>query len=346
MKISYKTRKRLQRLGIICGVLAIVAIVLCGGWVVWAGRYITYTQAGARLDMNITPIPQGILAVEPEENMEVEIIYREPELPEEPSNTPVIPELTSISGYYVNPEDLLSSLPTVIHQVESLEEPGTAVLLDMKNIRGQFYYETSLGEKIEKDIDQEQMSRLLEYLHKNDLYAIARIPAFRDREYGLNNVSQGLAKKGGKGALWMDDQGCYWLDPTNEDVLGYLVQQIMELKSMGFDEVVFTDFRFPNTEKIVFDGDRAKALEDAAKYLADTCAVNRFYVSFSSEDYAFPLPKGNCRLYLQNVVAADLPLVVSQTQVEDPALQLLFYTDSGDTRFNDYCVLRPLENAH
>jgi hypothetical protein len=48
---------------------------------------------------------------------------------------------------------------------------------------------------------------------------------------------------------------------------------------------------------------------------------------------------------LDNVSAADIPLVRQQTVTKTPALQLLFLTEANDTRFNDYCVLRPLNNA-
>ena len=232
--------------------------------------------------------------------------------------------------------------------LEKLKElpVGAAVMLDMKNIYGHYYYETSVGSKVSKDIDPEQMNALLEYLHTNQFHVIARIPAFRDREYGLHNVPHGLAKKGGKGSLWMDDQNCYWLDPTSDGAMGYLVRIIMELKSMGFDEVVFTDFRFPNTDKIVFEGNKQTALKEAAQQLVESCATNRFFVSFYSEDLSFPLPKGNSRLYLEDIPAAEIPNVVSQTTVDEPKIQLLFITEGGDTRFNDYCVLRPLNSAH
>ena len=344
MSISYKTRKGLRRFGITLGVLAIVAVLIYAGWVIWVGRYITYTREGAKLDLSMDPhLPQGTAAAKPETGERVEIIYREP-VSDDDNSLPVV-ELTSISGYYVDLADLKESLPTVLYQVEKLPA-GTAVMLDMKSIRGEFYYETTVGRKVDESIDTEQMDRLLEVLHKNDLHAIARIPAFRDRDYGLHNVPQGLAKKGGKGSLWMDDKGCYWLDPTKEGTLSYLVRVIMELKSLGFDEVVFTEFCFPDTDKIIFDDDKAVALKNAAQQLVESCGTNRFFVSFYSDSYSFPLPAGNSRLYLEGVVAADLPVVVDQTVTDNPEIQLMFITEATDTRFNDYCVLRPLDTAH
>jgi hypothetical protein len=190
------------------------------------------------------------------------------------------------------------------------------------------------------------MDALIQYLANSNLYTIARIPAFRDWEYGLNHVPSGLPKKGGNGSLWMDDSNCYWLDPTDEKALDYLLRITVELRSLGFDEVVYTDFRFPNTDKIIFEGDKAQAIADAAATLADKCTTERFCVSFMSAAPVFPLPEGNCRVYLQDVAAADAETTAQQVPTDDPKLHVLFMTTVNDTRFNDYCVLRPLDSAH
>lgn len=344
MNISYKTRKGLLRFGVTLGILSVVALVIYGGWVIWAGRYVIYTRDGAKLDLSMdVQLPTGTPANEPLPGETVEILHKEP-VTEDKGELPTV-EATPISGYYIDPEDLIDNIPTVLEQLKELPA-GTAVMLDMKNIQGHYYYATSVGSKVSKDIDMEQMNTLLEYLLTNQFHVIARIPAFRDREYGLNNVPHGLAKKGGNGSLWMDDKNCYWLDPTNDGALGYLVRVIMELKGMGFDEVVFTEFRFPDTDKIVFEGDKETALKDAAQQLVDACGTNRFFVSFYTEELTFPLPGGNSRMYLEGIPAAELPNVVSQATVTDPKIQLLFITEGGDTRYNDYCVLRPLNSAH
>ena len=188
------------------------------------------------------------------------------------------------------------------------------------------------------------MNKLLELIAGNKLHAIARIPAFRDWEYGLNNVPLGLPRKGGNGSLWMDDKNCYWLNPAKDEVLSYLISIVSELKAMGFDEVVFTDFRFPDTDRIIFSGNKSEAIAKAAATLAEACGSDRFFVSFESKSYSFTLPKGNTRLYLQNVPAAEIPLVRQEAVTDNPAIQLMFLTEANDTRYNDYCVLRPLSS--
>lgn len=341
MSLSYRTRRRLRHSLIAAAVLLGLALTFFVGWVVWADRYIIYTRDGAKLDFELSQqFPEGSPAEPPEALEPVKIVVQEPD---EDSNQPVV-EQVSINGYYIKSKDLKEDIPGVMEKLKTLPA-GTAVLMDMKTVKGSFYYPTAVGSTVSKDINQEQMNQLLEFLSNHDLHAIARVPAFRDWEYGLNNVPQGLPKKGGNGSLWMDDKNCYWLNPTKDEVLSYLVRIVTELKGLGFDEVVFTDFRFPDTEKIKFEGDKAEAITKAAATMVEACATDRFFVSFQSADYAFPLPKGSTRLYLEDVAAADIPLVRQQAVTNNPSIQLLFLTEANDTRYNDYCVLRPLEDA-
>lgn len=342
MNISYRTRRLLLRLCTTVLFLAVLAIVAWLCWMIWVGRFIIYTPDGAKLDFHYTATyPEGILAEPPGPMETIEIVYNEPAIEE---TAPVV-EKTSISGYYIDLEDLQTNIAAVRTKLEQLPA-GTAVLLDVKNIKGFFYYSTSVGTTNAKDVNTAEMDGLFEFLANSDLHTIARLPAFRDWEFGLNNVPSGLPKKGGKGSLWMDDSNCYWLDPTAEGTLNYLIRITTELRSLGFDEVVYSDFRFPNTDKIVFEGSKSEAIANAAASLATACANDRFCVSFISEEPAFVLPAGNCRLYLENVEAENIPDILDQVQMDDPAAHLLFFTTVNDTRFNKYCVLRPLNSAH
>lgn len=341
MNLSYRTRRTLLRLGKAAIALVIAAVLFWLCWIIWVGRYIVYTPDGAKLDFSLGAIPEGVEALPPTDDLDVDIYYDEPEL----DITPPVVEKTSIQGYYIDFEDIKTDISAVKAKLEALPS-GTAVMLDVKNIKGFFHYSTAVGTTTSKDVDTTQMDELIQYLSNSNLYAIARIPAFRDWEYGLNHVPSGLPKKGGNGSLWMDDSKCYWLDPTDEEALDYLLRITVELRSLGFDEVVYTDFRFPNTDKIIFEGDKTQAIADAAATLASACTTDRFCLSFMSASPDFPLPEGNCRVYLQDVAAADAETTAQQVPTDDPKLHVLFMTTVNDTRFNDYCVLRPLDSAH
>ena len=110
---------------------------------------------------------------------------------------------------------------------------------------------------------------------------------------------------------------------------------------MGFDEVLFSDFRFPNTDKISFDGDKTQALNQAAATLVKASGSDSFVISFVGEHVT--LPDGRSRLYLENVLASDIAALVERVQVEHPDTQLVFFTELMDTRYEDYGVMRPLE---
>ena len=344
MNLSYRTRQRISRLfkGIVITVVVAAILWLC--WIIWVGRYIVYTKDGAKLDFNLSPtFPSGQVAGLPTRGPTVHIVYDEPQ---ESLPLPPVAEKTGIAGYYVDPAQLEKDIPGLLEQLKALPK-GTAVLLDVKNIRGQFFY-TSANGKEAKNVDQEQMDQLLSWLLSSELYAVARMPAFQDYEYGLNHVEHGLPKKGGNGSLWLDktnDNNTYWLNPSSEGALEYITQVTMELRLMGFDEVVYTDFRFPETDEIKFDGDKAQAIAQAAATLADTCSTSRFWVSFQSSDPAFPLPDGSSRLYLENVAAENLDSIVDMTVTLEPKIHLLFLTDTHDNRFEKYCYLRPLNLA-
>lgn len=339
MTIPYRTRRVLKRIGIALGVIAAVAVVAWLCWMLWLGRYVVYTRDhGARLDFGrSSKTISGSVATKPKPADPVKIYFNEGE-----NALNVSKELTQIVGYYITAEELEADIAGVKAKLQTLEK-GTAVMLDVKNIQGGFFYSSAVSENRSKQIDPAAMDDLLDYLRLSDLYTIARLPAFRDYFYGLNHVPDGLPTAGGY--LWMDDERCYWLNPASQGTMSYLVSIVTELKSAGFDEVVFTDFRFPDTTSVVFKSDKNEALAQAAELLVGTCASDYFTVSFMGSA-SFPMPEGRSRLYITGADAADAATVAESTGMEKPEVRLVFLTDLHDTRFEIYSVLRPISSAH
>ncbi len=337
MNIPYRTRRTLRALGIAGLITVLVLIIIWMIWLFWLDRYVVYSRDGAKLDFSASNQQlSGEMAIAPEDDMTISIFYNEGD-----NALNMGAELTQLSGYYIT-KDMLSDIPGIMSQLKKLPEQ-TPVLLEVKDIVGRFFYTTSLGPNT-KDLDPTAVDELISYLAGSGLYVIARAPALRDYYYGLNNVPDGLPTAGGY--LWMEnDTNCYWLNPASEGTLTYLMQIASELKALGFDEVVFSDFRFPQTDKIVFKGDKAQALVGAASSLLTASSGDRFAVSFMVEDPALPLPAGRSRMYLENVPAAEAKTAASQTTVADTAINLVFLTDVNDTRFDVYSVLRPLTSA-
>jgi hypothetical protein len=354
MILSYRTRRNLRRTGKFIVIAVVVAAIFLVLWMIWVSRYMFYHRdLGAQLDFNLPPIPEGQLATRPTEGPPLDLILDEEKITPDGTAPEVVK--TSIQGYYLTDKDLTAdNLPNLMTQLDALA-PGTAVLMDVKAPKGWFYYTTDFDNRYEdqapsRPLTVQQLDELIAHLDERDLHLIARLPAFPDYWFGRYNVSKGcgLAEKGKGGALWMDNNGCYWMDPTNEDALFYLTNIIRQLQSIGFDEVVFYDFRFPETDKIIFEGDKAQAIADAAVELATACATEQLCVSFEVDNPEFPLPSGNCRVYLKDVAAEDAETIAQLVPTDNVALHVLFITtdsNASDTRFEKYCILRPLESA-
>lgn len=337
MILSYRTRHRLRRMlsGLLPALLLILAALIC--WLFWLQRFILYTPEGARLDFSLTaPAQPGVVPQKPQKQpVDIEYVDHVP-LP-----TPDFQDQL-LRGYYIDPEALQADVDAVIAQLEQLPE-GSAVLLDVKNDWGYFFYSTTLGQQASSAYDIGKMDALLSYLADSQLYTIARLPGLRDYNYAKNNTECGLAVS--QGYLWEDAGRRYWLDPTQEGTLSFLIQVTRELRTLGFDEVVFTHFYVPQDRSIVFDADPKTAIETAAATLVQACATDRFTVSFALEDLTVVLPQEHCRLYLQNIAAVDVADVLEQVAAVNSRTQVVFLAETNDTRYDQVGVLRPLKLA-
>ena len=344
MIFSYRTRRVLKRLLILLLALALIGVGVLMCWLLWLQRYVIYTPDGAILDFN-KPLQYapGAIITPTEPLPTVNINYGAPE--EEQPKT----ELERFSGYYVTLETLLSDFDNIAQKLRKLE-PGSTLLLDVKSVSSYSYFSTDVGMRA-TDFDTTKLDSLISELRQKGHYLIARIPAFQEYRYILaderERVPNGLPKDGGNGALWLDADGpCYWMNPAKEGTISYLIQTISELRQRGFNEVVLDDFRFPRTDMIPFILMEDQALIDAADTIVKACATDSFCVSFVRTKPDLPLPEGRTRLYLEGATILDAPVMLEQSGFADPIPRVVFLTDTGDTRFDDYCVLRPIEMAH
>ena len=340
MSIPYRTQQNIKRGLVTLLILLVVGGLLWGLWFLWLQRYVVYTRdAGAVIDFEVseTLVP-GQEAKPPEDALQVEIHYNEGD-----DMVSISKELTQLKGYYITATDLAADPALVWEQVQVLPA-NTPIMLDVKSIYGEFYYSTGLGRPISSSVNVAAVEELLTNLKNKGYYTIARVPALRDRAYGLENVADGLPITGGY--LWMDEEGCYWLNPNREGTISYLLDIASELRDMGFNEVVFDEFRFPETDQIIFEEDKLQALTDTAKLLVTSCATDYFAVSFVS-DGTWTLPEGKSRMYRTDVsTPAEMMELVENLTLDNPAVRLVFITNNMDARFEEYGVLRPANLAH
>ena len=340
MSIPYRTQQNLKRLSIGLLVLVVVGCIGVTLWFIWLQRFVVYTrEAGAVLDFQMEEMmADGQEAVPPEEDMEITIHYNEGD-----DKINVSTELAQMNGYYLDAGTAIRDPEGAWETIQSLPA-GTAVLLDVKSIVGTFYYSTTTGRPLSDNADIYGMDELITNLRSSGYYTIARVPALRDREFGIDNTRAGLPTSGGY--LWMDNDGCYWLNPVKEDTVTYLMKIATELRDLGFNEVLFDDFSIPSTKKIVFKEDKVLALSQTAQTLVNNCATDYFAVSFVSDGTWTP-PSGRSRIYMEGV--EDPTLIREATQnlvLTNPAIRLVFLTANLDTRYETYSVLRPIYMAN
>lgn len=354
MFFSYQTRRVLARIfpALLTVLVLILVSVVC--WLLWLQRFVVYTPQGVVFDFDLQPpgiagvVPQrpsdSHISIEYPDNMPEESVPPdEPDIPDVPDvpDEPEVPEKKGISGYYVAINSIFNNPDEVRSQIEQLPA-GTAVLIQIANLWGYRFYTSEFGTPASEE-NRKKVDSLLAWMAERDLHVIARLPAFRDYYFALDNRSCGL--KTPYGYLWAGSDGCYWLNPTNEKVLTRLTQIVRELKGLGVDEVVFDDFTMPESENIVFSGDRKEAIYAAAETLVTACATEDFTVSFLTADYGFRLPEGNCRLYLQGVEPSQVEDVLQQIKTPDNAIYVVFFCSTFDDRFDGCSVLRPIELA-
>ena len=335
-KFTWRTRKRLKTAGILLGSAAALALAAWLCWILWLGRFVVYSRETVRLDFD-WQTPGPFVTAEPPEEPAVNILY------DDGSETVVqrSQALTQMNGCYVTAQMLVDDIAAVEELIR--EQPkGTAILLELKAGSGTFYYDTEMPQaSVSSKLDKEAMTALLSYLAKADYYTIAKIPAFRDRAYGLANTSSGILHSSG-GYLWAGADKCYWLDPAKSGPRSYLISIATELRDLGFDEVVFTDFSFPPTEDILYEGDKLAVLNETAQHLVHNLVTEDFCVSFLCNEEGFVLPEGRTRLYRDGVDASMAQNVASTVTVPNTQINLVYLTEANDTRFDTFSVLRPL----
>lgn len=340
MNIPYRHKRILTRVSTVLLILLLVFVVVWFCWVVWLQRYVVYTDDGATLNFEQSSYDLvGESPVKPVAQANVSIFYNEGADAIDTSN-----EMTQLIGYYIDSDMFKNNMDNVLLQIERLSS-GTPIMIDMKGPYGSFFYNSNLSDAvISASTDIDAVESLVAKLKSKGFYTIARVSAFRDREFGNSHVSSGLYMLSRKG-LWMDDGGMYWLDPTNSTTTNWITSVALELKEMGFDEVLLDNFRFPSGDQYIFSGDKDAALQAAATTLMSTCGSEDFVLSFCVDNPAFALPDGRCRMYLTGVDASSIASKVSQVAFDDPDVRLVFLCETGDTRYDAYSVLRSLNVA-
>lgn len=145
--------------------------------------------------------------------------------------------------------------------------PVNAVVIDVKGDLGYVCYRNSVPLANEigalKHVTVPDLPALLQRLHKQGIYTIARIVTFKDNMLGTANPKYAVQQDG---HTFKDREGLIWCDPFIEAVRAYNVALAVDAAKAGFDEIQFDYVRFPDAKGVSFseastDESRPKAID-------------------------------------------------------------------------------------
>jgi hypothetical protein len=181
-------------------------------------------------------------------------------LPEKLKNPPAIIKAVYATVWTASSETQMNRLIDLANKTEV-----NSIVIDIKDYSGKIFFETNsplikeIGseEIIIKDIDA-----LINKLHANNIYAIARITVFQDPLLAAKRPDLAVQSKS-TGKTWKDNKGLAWMDPASVEVWNYIVTVAKEIDKHGFDELNFDYVRFPSDGKM---SDMTFPFYDATKY--------------------------------------------------------------------------------
>lgn len=333
-RITYRQKLYLKKTLKILGILLAVVVVGVIVFLQCVERYVVYTADGAVIDysrsaQDLQVVPQTPTVAPTPPQVEISYEAARPSGSDQP-----------LKGVWVSSSQM-DDVEALSAQLLSLDsEQG--ILLELKDTAGYFYYDTAIEDAPKADIDTDAVSQMIAQLRSKGYNLIALVPAFCDYSFALSNQLCALSTD--DGVLWADKDNCYWLDPADETVTDHLRQIANELSGMGFAEVVFANFEFPSSSEINYDSDQspAQVIAQAAATLSDDFAGSKLTVSFATTATDFPVDALTGRLYIENIDTAQLEQYVLAYSALDAQTQLVFLTNSKDTRFDNYSTLAAL----
>lgn len=214
-------------------------------------KYIVYGQDGISLNLPFMHKEEqaGEAAPEPEpepqtsSNVVAEIVVESPSFDD--VETDAGQNLAAVKALYI-PADELDPVSLAVYSSQVSEGLVNALILDMKPESGQLswksgVYDTeSFGTSGTAD-----MAETVKSLKDKGVYLIAQISCFADEMMATRDLPIAITDPNGN--VYSDSDGKYWLDPYNKASRQYLIDLITELDSMGFDEVLLTNFEHPVT---------------------------------------------------------------------------------------------------
>ncbi len=196
-----------------------------------------------------------------------------------PGNPPV-----KARGIYLT---MFSAMKKRIHHFLN-SVAGTTVntfVIDVKNTNGRLLYRDP---KIAKKFPKAQprgiyhdISYIGKLLSARNIYAIARVPVFKDDMYALAYPEEAI-KKGDSSELFEDRDSLHWVTPCSRRYWDYILTVAEGVAAEGFNEIQFDYVRLPDTHSKVDWGQcgtRREAIRSFLLYAVERLHKKGIYVS-------------------------------------------------------------------
>jgi len=190
-----------------------------------------------------------------------------------------------VKALYENNSSKINELKSKVDKLNKFEKIlGIAVateintlVIDVKDDNGLMTYMSDIAIVDQVGANQnvriKDIKGLMELLNEYDIYPIARIVTFKDKNFASNRTDHAIQLK--SGGVWRDNKGVAWVNPYDKFVWNYNVAIAKEAVLNGFKEIQFDYIRFPDNAKKYnpitdFPGrdgrDKDEAIEDFLEY--------------------------------------------------------------------------------
>ncbi len=177
-----------------------------------------------------------------------------PETAPSPEIAPDIVKAIYLTSWSVSKEGFIDYLISIAKTTEI-----NAVVIDIKDFSGYVGYDTTVPDVKKynaKQIRITDIDSLIQKIHKEGIYVIARITVFQDPLLARARPDLAIHSKAklssltpsipSLASLWLDNVGLAWIDPAAKESWDYNIAIAKDAVNRGFDELNFDYVRFPS----------------------------------------------------------------------------------------------------
>ena len=232
-----------------------------------------------------------------------EIIEQEP-IPEKPQEPAYVPEevefLEKETVAVTVPEEVFYNAMDYYSFIKNLDEEVTAVVIDMKTVKGTVTYRSNqvsisnAGAAHENAVDLDSRIKTAKSLGFD---VVARIYAFEDSTAPFNAIDMAIRYESEDGILWLDDSvdngGKPWLNPYSDTAQKYILDIVCDAIDCGVDAILLDGVRFPENEGMEYayfgvtaeETPMGEVLQNFAKRIYNTAVVTDTNVIIAVDGY-------------------------------------------------------------